>query len=128
MKRFYSHPVWANYTTTPASPIGPDPDAMAEGEWEAFTQSVATSTMHAVGTCAMSKRGASTGVVDPNLKVKGLKGLRIVDGSVIVGTPLSMPFRLLMLLTSQPFVPTGHSMAPIYILSERASDLIKLHL
>ncbi|KAJ3536614.1 hypothetical protein NMY22_g5955 [Coprinellus aureogranulatus] len=110
MKRFYSHPVWANYTTTPAAPIGPDPDSMPEADWVAFTQSVATSTMHAVGTCAMSKRGARDGVVDPNLKVKGVKGLRIVDGSVV------------------PFVPTGHSMAAIYILSERAADLIKLHL
>jgi choline dehydrogenase len=83
MKRFYAHSAWSNFTATNVSP---DPDAMGEGEWEGFTRSVGGSTLHAVGTCSMSKKGASTGVVDPNLKVKGLKGLRIVDGSVIVST------------------------------------------
>src|SRR5690242_4762917 len=61
MKRFYSHSAWSNFTATN---VGPDPDAMAEGEWEAFTRSVSATTLHAVGTCSMSKKGASNGVVD----------------------------------------------------------------
>jgi choline dehydrogenase-like flavoprotein len=39
---------------------------------------------HPTGTAAMSPKGADWGVVDPDLKVKGVEGLRIVDGSVLV--------------------------------------------
>jgi hypothetical protein len=34
----------------------------------------------------MSPKGAKYGVVDPDFKVKGIKGMRIVDASVIVST------------------------------------------
>lgn len=44
----------------------------------------ASSVFHPTGTAAMSPKGADWGVVDPDLKVKGVEGLRIVDGSVLV--------------------------------------------
>ena len=47
--------------------------------------------MHGVGTAAMSERGAQWGVLDPDLRVKGTTGLRVVDASAL------------------PYVPTGHS-------------------
>jgi hypothetical protein len=34
----------------------------------------------------MSPKGANYGVVDPDMKVKGIRGMRIVDASVIVST------------------------------------------
>ena len=46
---------------------------------------------HAVGTAAISQRGAPWGVLDPDLRVKGTKGLRVVDASAL------------------PYVPTAHS-------------------
>ena len=46
---------------------------------------------HAVGTAAMSHREASWGVLDPDLKVKGTNGLRVVDASAL------------------PYVPSAHS-------------------
>ena len=49
------------------------------------------SVFHAVGTAAMSQRGAPWGVLDPDLRVKGTKGLRVIDASAL------------------PYVPTGHS-------------------
>ena len=52
---------------------------------------VGYSVFHAVGTAAISRRGAPWGVLDPDLRVKGTKGLRVVDASAI------------------PYVPTGHS-------------------
>ena len=49
------------------------------------------SDYHGVGTAAMSERGAQWGVLDPDLRVKGTTGLRVVDASAL------------------PYVPTGHS-------------------
>jgi choline dehydrogenase len=39
---------------------------------------------HGVGTCSMAPHGAEWGVVDPDFKVRGINGLRIIDASVIV--------------------------------------------
>ncbi|KAJ7881442.1 aryl-alcohol oxidase [Mycena leptocephala] len=63
---------------------------------------------HPVGTAGMSPKGATWGVVDPDLSVKGLTGLRIVDLSVV------------------PFIPAAHTQAAAYIIGERASDLIRI--
>ena len=49
------------------------------------------SGLHGVGTAAISERGAQWGVLDPDLRVKGTTGLRVVDASAL------------------PYVPTGHS-------------------
>ncbi|KAF5354115.1 hypothetical protein D9756_007319 [Leucocoprinus leucothites] len=62
---------------------------------------------HGVGSCSMAPRGAEWGVVDPEFKVRGLKGLRIVDASVI------------------PFIPSGHTQAPVYAIAEWASNVIR---
>jgi len=56
---------------------------------------------HPVGTCALGS------VVDPELRVVGLDGLRVVDASVM------------------PAVPRGNTNAPVIAIAERAADLIK---
>jgi choline dehydrogenase len=56
---------------------------------------------HPVGTCAIGS------VVDAELRVQGLEGLRVVDASVM------------------PNVPRGNTNAPTIALAERAADLIK---
>lgn len=48
-----------------------------------------------------------TAVVDPRLRVYGIKGLRVVDGSIM------------------PVIPTGHTNAIIFMIGEKASDMIK---
>ncbi|KAK1227552.1 hypothetical protein PQX77_009460 [Marasmius sp. AFHP31] len=80
----------------------------SDEELEAYARANAAPNGHIVGTAGMSRRGAVYGVVDPDLKVKGAKGLRVIDASVL------------------PFLPAGNTMAPVYAVAERAADLIKL--
>ncbi|EIN14580.1 aryl-alcohol oxidase precursor [Punctularia strigosozonata HHB-11173 SS5] len=82
-------------------------NATTDAELLAFARQNARTIWHAVGSCQMTPYGVATGCVDPDLKVKGAKGLRIIDGSVL------------------PFVPSAHTQVPIYIIAERGSDLIK---
>ena len=66
---------------------------------------------HPAGTCAMggdSRLALTkiTSVVDPELRVRGVEGLRVVDASVM------------------PVVPRGNTNAPTIAIAERAADLI----
>lgn len=66
------------------------------------------SAYHYFGTCKMGPESDSEAVVDNQLKVYGVQGLRVVDTSVI------------------PTHITGHLEAPAVMVAEKASDLIKL--
>ncbi|KAJ7152972.1 alcohol oxidase [Mycena filopes] len=101
--RFAAAPVFDNYIIAADSFNATATDA----ELDVFIRTNSGTVFHPVGTCAMSAKGAPFGVVDPDLLVKGLKGLRIVDLSVL------------------PFIPAAHTQASAYIVGERAADLIK---
>jgi choline dehydrogenase-like flavoprotein len=60
---------------------------------------------HPVGTCRMGSDDAS--VVDPQLRVRGVDGLRVADASVM------------------PTIIRGHTHAPAVLIGEKASDLIR---
>ncbi|KAJ6494980.1 aryl-alcohol oxidase [Mycena vulgaris] len=101
--RFASAPAWANYVISPVGLNFTSTDA----ELDDFIRANVGSVFHPAGSASMSPKGAAWGVVDPDLRVKGLKGLRIVDLSVV------------------PFIPAAHTQAATYIIAERAADLIK---
>ncbi|VEN38541.1 unnamed protein product, partial [Callosobruchus maculatus] len=75
--------------------------------WTCAIRHVSTSLGHHVGTCRMGPKGDPDAVVDPRLRVHGIRGLRVVDGSVM------------------PNIVAGHTNAPIFMIGERAADFIK---
>ncbi|KAL8702337.1 MAG: hypothetical protein Q9224_000039 [Gallowayella concinna] len=66
-----------------------------------------STVFHASCTCKMGKAGDTSAVLDNRARVKGVKGLRVVDAS------------------SFPLLPPGHPVAPVYALAEKIADDIK---
>jgi choline dehydrogenase len=67
----------------------------------------AGSIFHPVGTCSMGTKDNPLAVVDSQLRVHGMQGLRIVDGSVM------------------PTIVSGNTNAPIIMMAERVADWMK---
>ncbi|KAF5326766.1 hypothetical protein D9619_004475 [Psilocybe cf. subviscida] len=102
--RFIAAPIWKSVLVGPTAPlINNAPDALLNE----IIRNTTSSGAHPIGTASMSPLNAPWGVVDPNLLLKHASGLRVVDASVL------------------PFVPCAHTQAAIYIISERAADIIK---
>lgn len=62
----------------------------SDAYWDCYVRSYSIAMNDHVGTCPMGKIGSPYAVVDPELQVQGIKGLRVVDASVmptIVGAP-----------------------------------------
>jgi choline dehydrogenase len=83
----------------------PGPGIKTKKQLEAFVKLRADSYHHQVGSCKMGLDEMS--VVDPECRVHGIDGLRVVDASVM------------------PFVPSGNCHSGILMIGERVSDLIK---
>ena len=83
----------------------PGPDAVTDADIEAFIRQQAFTLYHPVGTCRMGTDDDA--VVDPQLRVRGVDGLRVVDASVM------------------PVIPRGNTNAPTIMVAERAADLVR---
>ncbi|KAJ7481644.1 aryl-alcohol oxidase [Mycena latifolia] len=103
--RFLNATAWRGYVLNPLSNLD---FGASDEEIETYLRANAAPNGHVVGTASMSAKGASWGVTDPDLTVKGVSGLRIVDASVL------------------PYLPTGFTMTTTYLVAERASDMIKI--
>ncbi|MFT4939812.1 MAG: choline dehydrogenase [Paraglaciecola sp.] len=87
--------------------IGPGPQAQTDEQILEFIRKRGESIYHPIGTCKMGRVDDPTTVVDETLCVKGVKGLRVVDASVM------------------PSLIGGNTNAATIMIAERAADLIK---
>lgn len=75
--------------------------------WECMARHFTFTIYHHTGTCKMGLESDKTAVVDPRLRVYGVKGLRVIDASII------------------PQIPAAHTNAPTYMIAEKGADMIK---
>jgi choline dehydrogenase len=84
--------------------VRPGAQVTAEDEIRAFIRQVAGTVYHPCGTCRMGQDDKA--VVDTELKVRGLEGLRVADASVM------------------PIIPSPNIHPATIMIAEKASDLI----
>jgi len=87
--------------------LAPGADVQSDDEIDAFVRETVQSAYHPCGTCAMGTHEGA--VVDPQTKVHGLEGLRVVDSSIM------------------PTITTGNLNAPTIMIAEKAADMILGH-
>ena len=78
VRRFAQAPAFSDYVLSLVD------TATSDVELDQFIRSSAVTVSHGVGTAAMSPKEAQYGVVDPDLRVKKVSGLRVMDASVLV--------------------------------------------
>jgi choline dehydrogenase len=79
----------------------PGAKVQSDEDWLAFCRESGETVFHPTSTCSLGK------VVDPQLRVKGVAGLRVIDASVM------------------PAVPSGNINAAVVALAEKGADLVK---
>lgn len=82
----------------------PNPVPSTDEAWAEFARNKVNPVYHTAGTCRMGVDADA--VVDPQLRVRGVEGLRVADASIM------------------PTLPSGNTNAPSIMIGEKAADLI----
>jgi choline dehydrogenase len=85
--------------------VRPGLEVTTDADVESYLRKTLVIAHHSVGTCAMG--AGPDAVVDPELRVRGIDGLRVCDASIM------------------PTVPGGNTNAPSIMVGEKAADLIR---
>jgi len=85
--------------------VQPGPSVQSDDEWLQFCRDTGETVFHPTSTCRMGTDASS--VVDPQLRVRGIGGLRVVDASVM------------------PAVPSANTNASVIAVAEKAADVIR---
>ena len=83
----------------------PGPEVKSREELFEYACRLAKTQHHPVGTCRMGH--GDTAVVDPELRVRGLSGLRVCDSSIM------------------PTINSSNTNAPTIMIGEKTSDMIR---
>jgi len=101
LRRVMAAPSMAAFT---GEEFSPGPAVATDAALDAWLRSIAETAFHPVGTCRMGP-GADA-VVDDQLRVHGLQGLRVADASIF------------------PTMPSGNTNAPAILVGEKCADLV----
>ena len=98
-------------TTAPLRPwltgeTNPNENLKSDDELLDWARREGITVYHMIGTARMGADGDPGAVVDSQLRVRGLQGLRVADASVM------------------PVMPSGNTNAPVMMIAEKASDMI----
>jgi choline dehydrogenase len=98
-RKIMNQPAVVPYLATPGDPFGDSDETML-----GYARVAGATLYHAVGTCTMGHDPMA--VVDPQLRVYGIEGLRVVDASIM------------------PRISSGNTNAPTIMIAEKAADMI----
>ena len=101
MREVIAQPAFDTYR---GKELAPGPGVLSDGELLEWLRASALTTLHPVGTCKMGNDGEA--VVDAELRVRGIEGLRVADASIM------------------PIISSGNTNAPTIMIGERAADFI----
>ncbi|XP_061391348.1 glucose dehydrogenase [FAD, quinone] [Musca vetustissima] len=85
----------------------PEVEYLSDAFWECLARYYSQTIYHPVGTCKMGPYTDRYAVVDPRLRVHGMKRLRVIDASIM------------------PTITTGNTNIPTIMIGERGADMIK---
>jgi choline dehydrogenase len=102
VREIMSRPAMADLVVEESAP---GPQVRSESEWESYLRDTVVPCYHPAGTCCIESDLGS--VVDPELRVRGVMGLRVADASIM------------------PRIPSGNTNAAAIMIGEKASDLIR---
>jgi choline dehydrogenase-like flavoprotein len=90
-----------------AREFSPGSDQRSNADIDAHIRKTAITVHHPAGTCKMGSATDTLAVVDPELKVRGVDALRVVDAGVM------------------PDLVSGNINAAVVMIAEKAADLIR---
>lgn len=80
---------------------------LSDAYLECHIRTISMTIYHPIGTAKMGPAWDPEAVVDPRLRVYGVKGLRVIDASIM------------------PTIPSGNTNAPAIMVGEKGADLVK---
>ena len=105
----YTREIMAAPALAPFNPteLKPGPDIQSEEDLKRAAGDLGTTIFHPVGTCKMGPQHDPEAVVDDELRVHGIKGLRVIDASIM------------------PTITSGNTNAPTVMIAERGAEFIR---